>query len=59
MSHDMTLNAIEIDELKIRINILRSLLALALPSVEEMASLTDSADDAALAAEIKEVLSDE
>ena len=35
------------------------LLKLALPVVEEMASLTESPDDADLAAEIKEVLSDE
>lgn len=38
---------------------LKDLLKRALYRVEEMASLTEADDDAALAAEIKEVLSDE
>lgn len=38
---------------------LKLLLKRALWRVEEMASLTESPDDAALAAKIKEVLSDE
>lgn len=38
---------------------LKDLLKRALYRVEEMASLTEAEDDAALATEIKEVLSDE
>ena len=38
---------------------LKDLLKRALYRVEEMASLTEAKDDAALAAEIKEVLNDE
>lgn len=47
------------DDLNVRINILTSLLALALPYVEEMASLTESDDDAYLAVKIKEKLKDD
>lgn len=44
---------------KNQVDIYKSLLTLALPIVEEMASLTESPDDADLAAEIKDCLGDE
>lgn len=45
-----------ISDLKNQSDIFKSLLALALPYVEEMASLTESPDDAYLASQIKKEL---
>lgn len=45
-----------IADLKSLVEIYKSLLALSLPYVEEMASLTESDEDAYLAAKIKEEL---
>lgn len=45
-----------IQGLEDKIDVYKTLLSLALPIVEEMASLTEADDDAALAAEIKDCL---
>lgn len=48
-----------ISDLKNQVDILKSLLALSLPYVEEMASLTESPEDAYLAGQIKKELNND